>query len=267
MPLIQLIVLALIQGITEFLPVSSSAHLILAPLLVDNWSDQGPLIDVAAHVGSLGAVIIYFRNDTASLVRGGIDVLTMRASDERRLFLQIALATGPILLIGGVVAALDLLDHVRTPAVIGWAFIIFGILLWYSDRQPVQRDDLKEMSWRDALIIGAAQTLAIIPGSSRSGVTMTAARFLGWSRTQSARFSMLIAIPTILASGLFATLSLVSDGASESMAAAGIVAVLSFLSALAAIAVFMKLTQIMSFTPFVIYRLIFGVVLLGYAYL
>ena len=266
MPLIQLIVLALIQGITEFLPISSSAHLILAPLLVSDWSDQGPLIDVAAHVGSLGAVLIYFRSETAMLFRGGIDTLTLRDTGDRRLFLLISAATAPILLIGGIVAVFDLLDHVRTPAVIGWAFIVFGILLWWGDRKPAEKDGLRALGWRDALIIGVAQTFAIVPGSSRSGVTITAARFLGWSRTEAARFSMLIAIPTILASGLFAVLSLMSDGARESMAAALIVAVLSFVSALAAIAVFMKLTKVMSFTPFVIYRIAVGVALLIYAY-
>jgi len=262
MPLIQLIVLALIQGITEFLPVSSSAHLILAPLVVKDWADQGPLIDVAAHVGSLFAVLAYFRSETATLFRGGIDTLRFKETQDRRLFLMIAAATIPIVLIGGAFAATGLLDTVRSPTVIGWAFIIFGILLWHSDRKPASKDDIKTMSWPDAMTIGACQVMAIVPGSSRSGVTMTAARYLGWSRTEAARFSMLIAIPTISASGLFAVLSLISDHAQESMSAAVIVAVLSFLSALGAIAVFMRLTRTMSFTPFVIYRLVVGVALL-----
>ncbi|MEL7491601.1 MAG: undecaprenyl-diphosphate phosphatase [Pseudomonadota bacterium] len=265
MPLIQLIVLALIQGITEFLPVSSSAHLILAPLAVKDWADQGPLIDVAAHVGSLGAVLAYFRSETATLFRGGVDTLRFRQSDDRRLFLMIAAATVPIVVIGGVFAATGFLDAVRSPVVIGWAFILFGLLLWHGDRQPAVKDDIKAMSWRDAMAIGACQVMAIIPGSSRSGVTMTAARYLGWTRTEAARFSMLIAIPTISASGLFAGISLASEGAQESMSAAAIVAVLSFFSALAAIAVFMRLTRSMSFTPFVIYRLVVGAVLLAFA--
>lgn len=121
------------------------------------------------------------------------------------------------------------------------------------------------MSWRDAMAIGACQVMAIVPGASRSGVTMTAARYLGWSRTEAARFSMLIAIPTISASGLFAGVSLMSEGAQESISAAAIVAGLSFISALAAIAVFMRLTRTMSFTPFVIYRILVGVILLVFA--
>ena len=265
MPLIQLIVLALIQGITEFLPVSSSAHLILAPLAVKDWQDQGALIDVAAHVGTLFAVIGYFRRETTTLVKGGFDAVRFKPSDDRRLFLLIAAATAPILVIGGVVAVAGWLDHLRSPVVIGWAFILFGLLLWHGDRQPAVKDNLSQLRWRDAVVIGAAQVMAIVPGSSRSGVTMTAARYLGWSRTEAARFSMLIAIPTIGASGLFAVLSLLSEGASAEIGAALIVAVLSFLSALGAIAIFMKLTKTVSFTPFVIYRLVIGVLLLVYA--
>ncbi len=265
MPLIQLIVLAIIQGVTEFLPVSSSAHLILAPLAVEDWADQGPLIDVAAHVGSLIAVLAYFRSETATLFRGGIDTLAFRQTPDRRLFLMIAAATVPIILIGGAFAATGLIDAVRSPVVIGWAFILFGLLLWHGDRQAVRKEDINAMSWRDALSIGAMQVTAIIPGASRSGVTMTAARYLGWSRTEAARFSMLIAIPTIGAGGLFAGVQLVSEGARESLSAAAIVAGLSFVSALAAIAVFMRLTRSMSFTPFVVYRIVVGAALLYYA--
>lgn len=265
MPLIQLIVLALIQGITEFLPVSSSAHLILAPLAVKGWADQGALIDIAAHVGTLFAVMAYFRSETAMLARGGVDTLRLKPSDDRRLFLLVAAATVPIVIVGGVVATTGVIDHLRSPVVIGWAFIVFGILLWHADRRPAVNEGLKTISWRDAMTIGIVQVFAIVPGSSRSGVTMTAARYLGWTRPEAARFSMLIAIPTIGVSGLFATLSLLSDGAEESLVAALIVAVLSFLSALGAIAVFMRLTRSMSFTPFVIYRLALGVVLLVFA--
>lgn len=264
MPLIQLIVLAIIQGVTEFLPVSSSAHLILAPLLVENWQDQGPLIDVAAHVGSLFAVILYFRRETAMLTNGAFDTLLMRATENRQLFFHVAMATVPILLVGAIVAFGGWLDDLRSPRVIGTAFIVFGLFLWHGDRQPERKIELRDMTWRDALMVGGAQIIAIIPGSSRSGVTMTAARYLGWSRTQAARFSMLIAIPTISASGLFAVLSLVRDGAQANMISAAIVAALSFLAALGAIAVFMKMTKSMSFTPFVIYRIVVGLFLLIY---
>ncbi len=265
MPLIQLIVLAIIQGITEFLPISSSAHLILAPLAVDGWADQGPLIDIAAHVGSLGAVLLYFRRETAMLFRGGLDTVQFRASDDRKLFLYIAGATIPILSLAAVFVLFDWTDALRSPVVIGWVSIIFGILLWHADRAPAEKDGLDRIGWREAMIIGASQMVALIPGVSRSGITMTAARYLGWTRPEAARFSMLLAIPTILALGFFAGISLIQDGAEADMTSAAIVAFLSFLAAFAAISFLMQLTQRMSFTPFVIYRIIFGIVLLVFA--
>lgn len=265
MPIVQLIVLAIIQGLTEFLPVSSSAHLILAPLAVDGWEDQGPLIDIAAHVGSLFAVLLYFRSETAMLTRGGVDALRFHASEDRKLFFYIAGATLPILAAAAVLVAFDLTAALRSPTVIGLASIFFGVLLWHADRAPALKEGLDRIGWREALIIGATQILALIPGASRSGVTMTAARYLGWTRTEAARFSMLLAIPTIAAFGLFAAIELARDGGGGDMAGAGIVAVLSFASAYAAIAFFMRLTRMMSFTPFVIYRILLGVVLLVFA--
>lgn len=259
MPIIQLIVLALIQGVTEFLPVSSSAHLILAPAVVESWRDQGPLIDIAAHVGSLGAVLLYFRAETGMLFRGGVDALRFRASEDRKLFLYIAGATVPILAAAAVFVLLDLTEALRAPEIIGAASIVFGLLLWRADRAPAEKEGLDRIGWREALTIGAAQVLAIIPGVSRSGITMTAARYLGWTRPEAARFSMLLAIPTIMAFGLFAGLDLAAEGARASVAAAAIVAVLSFLAAFAAIAAFMRLMQRISFTPFVIYRVALGI--------
>ncbi|MEL6359722.1 MAG: undecaprenyl-diphosphate phosphatase [Pseudomonadota bacterium] len=265
MPLIQLIVLAIIQGVTEFLPISSSAHLVLAPLVVSSWSDQGALIDVAAHVGSLFAVLIYFRQETGSLFRGGIDTLTFKDSQERSLFLKIAIATIPVLFLGAIFALTGLIDRIRSPYVIAATSIIFGVLLWHADRQPTEKEGLARISWRETILIGFAQMLSIVPGTSRSGATMTAARYLGWSREEAARFSMLLAIPTISALGIFAGVDLVREGADATMEAAAIVAVLSFFAALLAIAVLMRLTRSISFTPFVIYRLIFGVVILAFA--
>ncbi|MEO1015387.1 MAG: undecaprenyl-diphosphate phosphatase [Pseudomonadota bacterium] len=259
MPLVQLIVLAIVQGITEFLPISSSAHLILAPLLVPAWADQGPLIDVASHVGTLFAVLAYFRAETATLIRGGLDAVGFKDTQDRRLFLQLALASVPVILIGGVVAATGVIDYLRDPYVIGGASIIFGALLWHGDRAPSTKEGLDRISWREAMLIGGTQAIAIIPGASRSGVTMTAARYLGWSRSEAARFSMLLAIPTILALGGFAGLELARDGVREDIRAAAIVCVLSAAVAFAAIAIFMRWTQRMSFTPFVIYRILMGV--------
>jgi len=264
-PLIQLIVLAIIQGVTEFLPISSSAHLILAPLVIDNWSDQGPLIDIAAHVGSLFAVLLYFRAETAMLIRGGVDTLRFEPSAERKLFVYIAGATVPILIAAAILVRLDLISALRTPTTIGAASILFSLVLWHADRAPIQKEGLERIGWSEALAIGAAQTLALVPGASRAGVTMSAARYLGWTRPEAARFSMLLAIPTILSLGFFAGIKIVQEGAGATMEAAGVVAALSFIAAFVAIAAFMRLTRSISFTPFVIYRIIFGVVALAFA--
>jgi len=265
MSLIQLIVLAVIQGITEFLPISSSAHLILAPLAVSGWADQGPLIDIAAHVGSLVAVLLYFREETAMLFRGGVDTLRFKPSDDRKLFLFIAAATIPTLALAAVFVLFDITDALRSPVVIGWTSIIFGALLWLADRTKGDREGLDRITWRDAIAIGLAQMIALVPGVSRSGITMTMARFLGMTRTESARFSMLLAIPTILALGFFAAIEIAREGAGATMSGAAIVAVLSFICAYAAIAILMRLTRSISFTPFVIYRVIFGIILLAMA--
>ncbi len=265
MTLVQLVVLAIIQGITEFLPISSSAHLILAPIVVDGWRDQGPLIDIAAHVGSLIAVLIYFRSESAMLVRGGVDTLRFRESADRKLFLFIAAATIPLLLAASVIVAAGVMDVLRSPATIGVASIIFGALLWHGDRQPTEKRGLERINFRETMLIGAAQALALIPGASRSGVTITAARYLGWTREEAARFSMLLAIPAIGALGVFAAIEIVREGAGATMQAAAIVAALSFVTAYAAIALLMTLTRKISFTPFVIYRIVMGAALLAFA--
>lgn len=266
MPILQLFILAIIQGVTEFLPVSSSAHLILAPLAVDQWEDQGPLIDIAAHVGSLFAVLLYFRTESLMLIRGGMDTVRFRPGNDRKLFLFIAGATIPILVAASVFVLMDLTAALRSPVVIGWASIIFGALLWHADRGRVKENaGVESLNWQGAITIGATQMLALVPGVSRSGVTMTAARYLGWSRPEAARFSMLLAIPTISAFGLFAGFDLIKDGAGAGLSAAAFVAALSFVAAYIAISIFMKLTQRMSFTPFVIYRIALGVLLLAVA--
>jgi len=265
MPLIQLIVLAIIQGITEFLPISSSAHLILAPLLVEEWADQGALIDVAAHIGTLFAVLLYFRSETATLFLGGLDTLAFKSTPDRRLFLLVSAATIPLLIVAGLFVIFDVVDLLRSPRVIGGASIVFGLLLWHADRQPETLEGLERISWKETMLIGAAQAFALVPGASRSGVTMTAARYFGWRREEAARFSMLLAIPTILAIGSFAVLELVTEGADATVQAAFIVGVLSCLVAFATIAIFMKLTRSMSFTPFVIYRVVMGIVLIMFA--
>jgi undecaprenyl-diphosphatase len=261
MTTLHLLILAIIQGITEFLPVSSSAHLILPSALIEGFEDQGAMIDVAAHVGTLFAVMLYFRKDVGRLFAGAFDLLRRRASEDRRLFEVIAIATIPFLITGTLVALSGLNDHLRSPVVIAWASIGFGILLYLADRRPETREG-DVSTFRAALMIGAAQCLALIPGTSRSGITITASRFLGFERRDAARFSMLLAIPAIGASGLYAGYDLISAGDAENLGAAGLIALFSFLAALAAIALFLKASERFSFTPFVIYRVALGLLIL-----
>ena len=261
MPLLQLAILALIQGLTEFIPVSSSAHLILPAQIIDGFEDQGTAVDVAAHVGSLGAVMLYFRAEVASLCRGARDALMRRAGPDRSLFTTLLVATVPFLIVAPALALSGLTDALRSVTVIAWASIVFGLVLYAADRMPTRLHHLPARL-SPALAIGAAQCLALIPGTSRSGITITAARALGYDRTEAARFSMLMSIPAIGASGAYLAL----DASHEPLvwSAIGIVAVLSFVSAYAAIGLFLRLTRSASFTPFVLYRVALGVVLLAF---
>lgn len=261
MLMIHLVILAIVQGITEFLPISSSAHLILVPQILPGWDDQGRAIDVAAHVGSLGAVMLYFRPETRRLIRGGLDSVAFRDTEDRQFVLMLAVATLPLLVFGLILALSGLADQLRNPVVIAWASIIFGIILWAADKRPVKLSGLPS-AWRHFLMIGAAQALALIPGTSRSGITITAARELGYSREDAARFSMILAIPAILVSGGYETMRLLSEGNSPNWWPFIMVGLFSFGAAWAAIHIFLKLTRRMSFTPFVIYRVVLGIALL-----
>ena len=261
MDLINLLVLAVVQGITEFLPISSSAHLILVPVLF-GWPDQGLAIDIAVHVGTLAAVLVYFYRDVLELVAGLWVAVLGRPDDRSRLVLHLAVATLPIVVVG--LLAKDLAGTTfRSELLIAVTTILFGIVLWIADRGAHRHDrGLGEMTLKDAVVIGTAQVLAILPGTSRSGITMTAALFLRFSRTESARFSMLLSIPTIAAAGLLATLDLVKSGDATLQADAIWAALLAFVAALLTIWGLMKWLRTSSFTPFVIYRLVLGAVLL-----
>lgn len=264
MSLIYLVVLALVQGITEFLPISSSAHLILAPQVLGQ-ADQGPLIDVMAHAGSLLAVLVYFRSDIVSVAVGKLALLQGRVTPGGRLALLVAASMPPIIIVAGALVAFDLVDALRSPRVIAIATLVFALPLWLADRYGRQTITIETMNFKHAALIGIAQLFALIPGASRSGVTMTAARGLGLTRTDSARFSMLMAIPVIAAFGLVSLIELVrADGmaAGASLSDGLIVAGLSFVTAWAAIAVLMRLVERIGFLPFALYRVGLGLALL-----
>ena len=261
-----LLILALIQGITEFLPVSSSGHLILFPSLT-GMQDQGQVIDVAAHFGTLCAVVLYFRTDVA-LALGGTARLLRGKIDTQGAFLALCLliATVPVIIIGLILKVTGLSDAMRGIAVIGWAMIIFGVVLYWADQNGAEEKTAVNWSLKDAFKMGLWQAVALIPGTSRSGITITAGRMLGYTRTDAARLSMLMSIPTIIASAALLSLDVIGSGNIGAWHDIGLVALMSFAAALLALILMMRLLKSVSFTPYVIYRIALGVVLLWIAY-
>lgn len=258
---VQVFALAVLQGVTEFLPISSSAHLILLPRFVD-WPDQGLAFDLAVHVGTLFAVVSYFRHELVRMSRDWMSSLRERRTlGESRLAWAVLWGTIPVGLAGLALngAAEEL---VRSPALIAATTILFGLLLGAADRRIGTRTE-HQLRWRDVFVVGMAQALALIPGTSRSGVTMTAGLFLGLSREGAARFSFLLAIPvTALAGGLKAFelgTSTVPVEWSKFIVGAAIAALTAFLT----IHFFLKWLTRLGMWPYVIYRLILGAVILG----
>ena len=250
-------ILALIQGLTEFLPISSSAHLIL-PSAVLGWEDQGLAFDVAVHVGTLAAVMIYFRSEVVSLLSAFLaSIFKGDRSKEAKLAWMIILATIPACVFGLLMK--DFIElYLRSAWVIATTTIVFGLLLWYVDKYSSLEDDEYQADWKKALFIGVAQALAMIPGTSRSGATITAALYLGFTREAAARFSFLMSIPIILLAGGYLGLKLVSSGDPIHLGVLLTGIVTSFISAYVCIHFFLKLISRMGMTPFVIYRLILG---------
>jgi len=263
-PIEHLALIALVQGITEFLPISSSGHLILVPVLSDR-ADQGLLIDVAVHVGTLGAVVAYLWRDIGRMLTGLWRASRGRGDPGLTLALQLILATLP--LVGAGYALSRYGGGVsRSAEVVAWATLGFGLLLWLADRIGMTVKRIEHMGYGAALFIGLAQVLALIPGTSRSGITMTAARLLGYERSEAARFSMLMAIPAIIAAGSLAGFDLYETGDVRLTRDAVIAAGLAFAAALIAIAVMMSWLRRASFLPFVIYRILLGGGLLYWIY-
>jgi undecaprenyl-diphosphatase len=262
--LLQIFVLSVVQGLTEFLPISSSGHLVLVPY-VTGWPDQGLALDVAVHVGTLAAVLIYFWRDVLALLNGFFRLFAGQVTREGRLALYILAATIPALAIG---FALEKLagGTPRRIEVVAWAMIGFALVLWIADRVGVRVKKLEHMTLGQALVVGLAQPIAFIPGTSRSGITMVAARLMGYEREEAARFSFLLSIPAIVAAGLYEGLKLVQTGNGAALSGAGLALIFSAVTGLAAIAFLMRWLRRSSFAPFVIYRLILGIGLLVWLY-
>jgi undecaprenyl-diphosphatase len=258
MPLFQLILLAVIQGITEFLPISSSGHLILLPQLT-SMADQGQTIDVAVHVGTLGAVILYFWSDVKEallglprLLRGKLD------TPGARLAFLLIVATIPAILVGLVLKVTGLADMMRSALVIGVTMLVFGVVLWWADQKFPDTREAREWTLREAWILGLWQAVALIPGTSRSGITITGARFMGYARADAAKISMLMSVPVIIASGVLLGLDIATSDDAVVLKDAAIAAGFAFVSALLALVLMMRLLRAVSFTPYVIYRVVLG---------
>lgn len=260
MSTVEVIILAILQGLTEFLPISSSAHLIL-PSAIFGWQDQGIAFDVAVHVGTLLAVVWYFRQDIGRLIVGWLQSLGGRHSTDSKLAWWVILATIPAGL-AGLLAADYIESYLRSPWVLAATTIIFGLALWWADATATQNQNMEQLNWRQALFIGVAQAISLIPGTSRSGITMTAAMLLGLDKVSAARFSFLLSIPIIALSGGYQTTKLMAEPERFDLNAIFLGTGLAFCSALFCIHFFLKIISRMGMLPFVIYRLILGVGLL-----
>lgn len=267
MALFHLILVAIVQGITEFLPVSSSGHLVLLPALT-GAEDQGQFVDVAVHVGTLFAVILYFKRDVAEALSGLPRLATGKADTQgARLALLLIIATIPAIIFGLFLKLTGLDDAMRSVTVIGWTMLIFGLVLYWADRTGQQVKSTSDWSIRDAIFLGLWQAIALIPGTSRSGITITGARALGYARHDAARIAMLMSIPTIIAAGGLLGVEAVAMADNAALRNGAIAALFAFVAALLALSLMMRLLRSVSFTPYVIYRVILGIVLLVWAYI
>ena len=267
MPIVHAIVLGLVQGLSEFLPISSSGHLVLTRWLF-GWESQPDHVekafDVALHIGTLVAVILYFRHDLVQYAREGLRLLWNRErpiDPHGRVAWLLVVATVPAAVVGALFE--DQIERaLGTPTIIAWSLIGFGLLLWWTDRL-LGRRRIDDLSTTDSLVIGAAQALALNPGTSRSGITITAARQIGFDRDSAARISFLMSLPVIAGAVVLKVGRLVADGIPDGLLVPMIVGVgVSFGAGLAAVWGTLRLVRTRSFTPFVVYRVALGVVVL-----
>ncbi|MGR3290584.1 MAG: undecaprenyl-diphosphate phosphatase, partial [Paracoccaceae bacterium] len=248
MSIFQLLLIAAIQGITEFLPISSSGHLILLPYFT-GLQDQGQVIDVAVHVGTLFAVMLYFRRDVGLCVSGLPRLLSGHIDTPgSRLAFLLIVATIPVMVAGLILKLTGFAGMLRSVAVIGWAMLIFGVVLYWADRREDAPRSFDDWSVRHAVILGLWQVVALIPGTSRSGITISGARTLGYNRPDAAKLSMLMSIPTIIASGTLLGADVIASADIGTARDGAIAALFSFLAALVALSLMMRLLRSISFT-------------------
>lgn len=258
---IQVVVLAVVQGLTEFLPISSSGHLVLVPSFFD-WADQGLVFDIAVHFGSLVAVCVYFRSDIMKLIGGGLAAIGGdMSSGSSRLAIGIALGTIPAA-VAGLLLAGWIEAHLRSPLVVVVTLAVYGVLLAFADRFGAQNREITTVTIRDAIMIGLAQALALVPGTSRSGVTITTAMAMGLKRQDAARFSFLLSVPVILLATLYKGTSMLMGNEAIAWGTLSVAALISAIVAYLSIEFFMRFVNAIGLLPFAIYRLILAGVIL-----
>ena len=251
--MLEVIILSIVQGITEFLPISSSAHLILISKYF-NFSNENLTLDVSLHLGSLLAIILYFRNELFDFI------------NNKKLFFKILLSSIPVIVFGFFLIKLNLIDHLRNYKVIGWSTVIFGFVLYFSDRVKIKKTISHDFKYSTALYIGIFQILSLIPGVSRSGITISGARFFNFDRIDSAKISFLLSIPTLSAASLFNIQKLIIEK-NFSISLLNLLGVLlSFLFSYITIKFLIKFLKKFSLFSFVVYRIILGFIILIYAY-
>ena len=252
--MLEVFLLSLIQGITEFIPVSSSSHLIIFSDYI-NFNNQSLNIDISLHIGSFLAVLFYFKKDIINFVKNKI------------LFLKIIVASLPVMIVGFLLVQTNFIEKLRSLEVIAWTTLIFGIFLYISDKQKLSKNIQFNFSYKSAIIIGLLQVLSLIPGVSRSGISITGARFLQFKRVEAAKISFLLSIPTLGAVTVFGLRNLyISDNLNISILSF-ISIICSFIFSIITIHFFLKYIQTFSLNLFVIYRLVLGIILLFLAYL
>ena len=251
---IEILILSVIQGVSEFLPVSSAAHLVLISKYYA-FNNQNLLIDICLHLGSLLAIIVYFRKDLFNFI------------NNKSFLLKIILGTIPIIPIGYIFYETNLINELRSLKVIGWTSLIFGILLYISDRSKITKKIDQEFTNKSAIFIGLFQVLSLIPGVSRSGITITSGRLLGFNRFDSAKISFFLSIPTLAAASLLGIYNIYIEGSAELNFLAIISIIFSFIFSYTTIALFLNFIKKFSLSIFVIYRIFLSLIILGIVYL
>ena len=271
MPFFHIVILALVQGITEVLPISSSAHLLLVhELLGDTGQQENLIMDIALHVGTLAAVLIYFRRDLINVAKSLPRYLRSigkgaAKNDGEKIIINVIAASVPVVIAGFLIHIYDP-AWARSLTITPWSLIAFGILLWLVDRFRPAQSSIREMTWKQAVFIGFAQTLSLVPGTSRSGITMTAARWCGFSRTEAARFSLFMAIVAISGAGVIGGIGLLEENNTQLTYDAFIAATVSCGASFVAIVYMMRWLARATFTPFVIYRIALGIMILVFGF-